>query len=196
MRGGKFGARCGRRGHARGWRCRPTIGVWRGCLACKGGPSRQARDNALRKMADRIQARAVKRCGELLKQFNGKGRNQYTDEDRGGTSLTQKRKPEDALACPKSRSKRQYALPMFRPTNSSQRLKSDDPPTRLGPLLVGRCAVRRLRLAAERVRGHCICSYRSKFGAQLVHELCTDQDLSHKYLILLVGVAGLEPATR
>src|SRR4249920_1073731 len=30
--------------------------------------ARQARDDTLRKMADRIQARAIRRCGELLKQ--------------------------------------------------------------------------------------------------------------------------------
>jgi hypothetical protein len=29
--------------------------------------------DTLRKMADRIQARAVRRCGELLKQFDGRG---------------------------------------------------------------------------------------------------------------------------
>jgi hypothetical protein len=29
-----------------------------------------------------IQARAVRRCGELLKQFDGKGRNQHTEDSR------------------------------------------------------------------------------------------------------------------
>ena len=32
--------------------------------------ARQANDNSLRKMADRIQARAIRRCGELLKQID------------------------------------------------------------------------------------------------------------------------------
>ncbi len=32
-----------------------------------------ADDDALRKLADRIQARAVRRCGELLKQHDGRG---------------------------------------------------------------------------------------------------------------------------
>lgn len=38
--------------------------------------ARQANDDSLRKMADRIQARAIRRCGELLKQVepNGGGR--------------------------------------------------------------------------------------------------------------------------
>lgn len=35
--------------------------------------AKQADDDTLRKLADRIQARAVRRCGELLKTFNGQG---------------------------------------------------------------------------------------------------------------------------
>lgn len=37
--------------------------------------AKQARDESMRKMADRIQARAIRRCGELLKQVG---------DDRGG----------------------------------------------------------------------------------------------------------------
>lgn len=36
--------------------------------------AKQADDDTLRKQADRIQARAVRRCGELLKQFDAQGR--------------------------------------------------------------------------------------------------------------------------
>lgn len=35
--------------------------------------AKQADDDSLRKHADRIQARAIRRCGELLKQFESKG---------------------------------------------------------------------------------------------------------------------------
>lgn len=35
--------------------------------------ARQAKDDELRLMADRIQARAIRRCGELLKQFDARG---------------------------------------------------------------------------------------------------------------------------
>ncbi len=34
-----------------------------------GSYARQAKDDSLRKMADRIQARAIRRCGELLRQI-------------------------------------------------------------------------------------------------------------------------------
>jgi hypothetical protein len=37
--------------------------------------ARQADDDTLRKLADRIQARAVRRCGELLKQFDARPQN-------------------------------------------------------------------------------------------------------------------------
>lgn len=35
--------------------------------------AKQADDETLRRHADRIQARAIRRCGELLKQFDGRG---------------------------------------------------------------------------------------------------------------------------
>lgn len=37
--------------------------------------AKQADDDTLRKLADRIQARAVRRCGELLKQFDARPQN-------------------------------------------------------------------------------------------------------------------------
>lgn len=37
--------------------------------------AKQADDDTLRRLADRIQGRAVRRCGELLKQFDGSTRN-------------------------------------------------------------------------------------------------------------------------
>jgi len=53
--------------------------------------AKQAKDDAMRKMADRIQARAIRRCGELLRQI---------DASKGG------RPPKtQAGAHPSSRSK-------------------------------------------------------------------------------------------
>lgn len=49
----------------------------------------------LRRHADRIQARAVRRCGELLKRFNGRGVNQYTKDDDAAV-ITQKQAADDA----------------------------------------------------------------------------------------------------
>jgi hypothetical protein len=41
--------------------------------------AKQAKDDQLRKLADRIQARAIRRCGELLKTFDARGDHRRTD---------------------------------------------------------------------------------------------------------------------
>jgi hypothetical protein len=46
--------------------------------------AKQADDDSLRKLADRIQARAVRRAGELLREFDGRGR---PPEIKDGTDL-------------------------------------------------------------------------------------------------------------
>lgn len=50
--------------------------------------ARQAADETLRKLADRIQARAVRRLGELLKQYDGRGNNQHSGD--APTKLSQR----------------------------------------------------------------------------------------------------------
>lgn len=54
--------------------------------------ARMADDDTLRKLADRIQARAVRRCGELLKTFNNE--RARTDLDKG--ALTQRQAADGA----------------------------------------------------------------------------------------------------
>ncbi len=48
--------------------------------------ARQSKDDTLRKMADRIQARAIRRCGELLKQVEA-GQGSRTDRLQEATLL-------------------------------------------------------------------------------------------------------------
>jgi hypothetical protein len=50
--------------------------AWADKAAALASYARQADDDALQKHAMRIQARAVRRCGELLKQFDGRGGDQ------------------------------------------------------------------------------------------------------------------------
>ena len=60
--------------------------------------ARQAGDEELRKMADRIQARAIQRCGQLLKEIetNSKANlKQYRGAD-ADTSVTRKQAASDA----------------------------------------------------------------------------------------------------
>jgi hypothetical protein len=53
-----------------------------------------ADDDSLRILADRIQARAVRRMGELLKQFDGRG--DHMKKDGTVLSLTQKQTADEA----------------------------------------------------------------------------------------------------
>jgi len=58
--------------------------------------AKQADDDTLRRHADRIQARAIRRCGELLKQFDGRGGD--TSEKEGARLSAPTRKEAAASA--------------------------------------------------------------------------------------------------
>ena len=52
--------------------------------------AKQAKDESLRKMADRIQARAIRRCGELLKQIEP-GTGKYQSKSKGDLTLVDRK---------------------------------------------------------------------------------------------------------
>lgn len=52
--------------------------------------AKQADDDTLRRHADRIQARAIRRCGELLKQFDGRGGDQSESKPALTSAPTQR----------------------------------------------------------------------------------------------------------
>ena len=56
--------------------------------------AKQANDDQLERTATRIRARAIRRAGELLKQFDGKGNNQHAVGDHG--KLSQREAAEQA----------------------------------------------------------------------------------------------------
>lgn len=60
--------------------------------------ARQAKDDQMRKMAERIQARAINRCGELLKQIpdNNRGRPAKDIPDGSVTNITRAEAAEQA----------------------------------------------------------------------------------------------------
>jgi hypothetical protein len=55
-----------------------------------------ADDDTLRQLADRIQARAVRRVGELLKQFDGRGGDRTRTDGTVSSAPTQKQAAERA----------------------------------------------------------------------------------------------------
>lgn len=52
---------------------------WSDKAAALASYARQADDDSLHRQAIRIQARAIRRCGELLKQFDGRGEHRRTE---------------------------------------------------------------------------------------------------------------------
>jgi len=91
--------------------------------------ARQADDDTLRKLADRIQGRAVRRCGELLKTFNtGPNGGRPKENDDGAVTVSQRGAAEQA-----GLSKRQQVTAV-RVANVpadqfEQAIESDEPPT-------------------------------------------------------------------
>ncbi|MFZ1494378.1 MAG: hypothetical protein WAU60_13335 [Candidatus Competibacter denitrificans] len=91
--------------------------------------ARQSKDDSLRKMADRIQARAIRRCGELLKQIEA-GKNRF-DERRHDGSDTPINRTEAAAQAGLSERQKVTALrvanvpqPVF-----EEAVESESPPT-------------------------------------------------------------------
>lgn len=58
--------------------------------------AKQADDDTLRRQADRIQARAIRRCGELLKQFDGRPANAEKQSDGADTLISQRQAADEA----------------------------------------------------------------------------------------------------
>lgn len=61
---------------------------WADKAAALASYARQADDDSLHKFAVRIQARAVRRCGELLKQYDGRGR--PGENSKAGLTISQR----------------------------------------------------------------------------------------------------------
>lgn len=92
--------------------------------------ARQAKDDSLRKQADRIQARAIRRCGQLLKQYDGRGDHWKSKSTGAGTSSQTSRAEAGTKA---GMSKRQQdtavrVASIERDFFESQ-VESDNPPT-------------------------------------------------------------------
>jgi hypothetical protein len=87
--------------------------------------AKMSEDDSLRKMADRIQARAVRRCGELLKEYDGRGAHRKTD---GADSSSQRSAAREA-----GMSERQQVTAVrvanVAEADFERQIESDDPPT-------------------------------------------------------------------
>lgn len=86
--------------------------------------AKQSRDESLRKMADRIQARAIRRCGELLKQIDARGDHMKKE----GAHLSRTQAADDAGL---SEHQRKQALRVANVPDDdfNAQVESDSPPT-------------------------------------------------------------------
>ena len=91
--------------------------------------ARQAQDETLRKMADRIQARAIRRCGELLRQVPAaNGANQNIKEGSRPNVVTRERAAADAGLSEHQRKTALRVAAVPEPAFTAQ-VESEAPPT-------------------------------------------------------------------
>lgn len=88
--------------------------------------AKQADDTTLRKMADRIQARAIRRAGELLKEYDGRGR--PAENNNGGDVISQMQAAQNAGM---SQRQKETAVRVANVPEADFEgaIESDDPPT-------------------------------------------------------------------
>ncbi len=84
-------------------------------------------DDTLRKFADRIQARAIRRCGELLKTFN-KGDGRPRKNGRGAPTVSQRQAASKA-GLSKRQEKTASRIAKIPAEKFEAAVESDDPPT-------------------------------------------------------------------
>lgn len=91
--------------------------------------AKQSRDDSLRKMADRIQARAIRRCGELLKQIEpSKGGRPAETQEGDLPSLSRTQAATDAGLSEHQR-KTALRVASVPAENFEAQVESDSPPT-------------------------------------------------------------------
>jgi hypothetical protein len=90
--------------------------------------ARQAEDDSLRKLADRIQARAVRRCGELLKQFDGRPQNAAKQSGDAPTLISRREAAANA-GISKDQQVTAVRVANVPAEQFEQAVESDQPPT-------------------------------------------------------------------
>lgn len=91
--------------------------------------AKQAKDDQLRKLADRIQARAIRRCGELLKQVpTARGEN-LPNVERDATVPTGIVRTAEAAGLSERQRKTALRVASVEQDEFDRQVDSDDPPT-------------------------------------------------------------------
>lgn len=91
--------------------------------------ARQAKDETLRKMADRIQARAIRRCGELLKQIPDARGDHWESKRDGAVPSTSRTQVADAAGLSERQRKTALRIANVSADEFDAAVESDNPPT-------------------------------------------------------------------
>lgn len=102
---------------------------WQDRASALASYAKQADDDQLEKMAVRIRARAIRRCGELLKQFDAKGRNQHTALTDGSDSKLSQREAAARAGISERQQVTAVRLANVPEQQFSEQVESDKPPT-------------------------------------------------------------------
>jgi hypothetical protein len=91
--------------------------------------ARQAEDDSLRKLSTRIQARAIRRCGEILKKIEA-AKNQHDAKARAGRGApTSRRAAAKAAGLSKDQQVQAARVASIPKGKFEREVESDDPPT-------------------------------------------------------------------
>lgn len=94
--------------------------------------ARQSKDEGLYKVALRIQARAIRRCGELLREVEA-GKNRY-DDRRDGDGPSNRKQAATEAGLSERQAKNALRVANVPESEFEVQLESDAPPTVTGPL--------------------------------------------------------------
>lgn len=90
--------------------------------------AKQADDDTLRRHADRIQARAIRRCGELLKQFDGRGGDR-TEKEGGHLSAPTRKEAAQSAGLSEYQAKSAVRVANVPSETFESEVESSAPPT-------------------------------------------------------------------
>lgn len=91
--------------------------------------AKQANDDTLRKLADRIQARAIRRAGELLKQVDGRQGQNLPGSKSNGTDTFSRGQAAQQAGLSKRQTDTAVRVANVPEDDFEQQVESDDPPT-------------------------------------------------------------------
>ena len=90
--------------------------------------ARMSEDDSLRRRCDRIQARAIRRCGELLREYDGRSDNARKQTDGTDSLITRRRAAEDAGMSERQQTTAARVANVPEDDFNAQ-VEGDDPPT-------------------------------------------------------------------